>query len=226
MIVGAGDAGIMIAQELQSNIQTGLMPVGFVDDDPEKQNLKIRGLTVLGNTKDIPHLVSHLQISEIIIAIPTASGKVLREINELCQKTGVKTKTIPGIFELISGTVSVNKLRDVAIEDLLGRDTVKSDSTTLVHLIKGKKVLVTGGGGSIGSELCRQIAQNNPAQLVIIGHGENSVFSISNELSLTYPDLKFSPVIADIRDARRINKIFAATNPILCITRPPISMFL
>ncbi len=213
LIVGAGDAGIMIAEELQSNPQMELMPVGFVDDDTEKHMLKIRGLTVLGDTKDIPHLVDSLNISEIIIAIPTATGKVIREIISICQTTGAKIKTIPGIYELLNGSVRVSKLRDVAIEDLLQRKTITADMSMLLALIKGKKVLVTGGGGSIGSELCRQISRYQPAQLVIVGHGENSIFTIANELSVTYPDLKFSPVIADIREARRVNKIFARFKP-------------
>ena len=213
LIVGAGDAGIMIAEELQSNPQLGLTPVGFVDDDKQKLSLKIRGLTVLGSVEDIPQLVETLNIFEIIIAIPTATGKVIREINNICQKTGAKTRTMPGIFELLNGNIKISSLRKVAIEDLLRRESVQTRSTELLNFIKGKKVLITGGGGSIGSELCRQIARYEPAQLIILGHGENSIFAIANELSLVFPGLQYCPVIVDIRDETRINKVFRRFNP-------------
>ena len=213
LIVGAGDAGIMIAEELQSNPQMGLTPVGFVDDDKQKFSLKIRGLTVLGSIEDIPKLVETYNIFEIIIAVPTASGKVIRQINNICQKTGAKTRTMPGIFELLNGNVKLSSLRKVAIEDLLRRESVNTRTVELLNFIKGKKVLVTGGGGSIGSELCRQIARFEPAQLIILGHGENSIFAIANELSLIFPDLQYYPVIVDIRDETRINKIFRRFNP-------------
>ncbi len=213
LIIGAGEAGVMIAKELQSNPDVGLSPVGFIDDDHEKYRLKIRGLTVLGNRTDIPQIVASYGINQIIIAIPTAPGKVIRDINSICVSTGVETKIVPGVFELLSGNVNVNKLRDVAIEDLLRRSPISSDMQDIIKLTSGKKVLVTGGGGSIGSEICRQIARANPAQLVILGHGENSVFQIANELIKTYPDLKFSSIIADVRDDKRITKIFARFKP-------------
>jgi len=213
LIVGAGDAGIMIAKEFQSNPNMERIPIGFVDDDQEKWHLKILGITVLGPIKNIPELVKLYNIQEIIIAIPTATGKVLREINAICSQTGIRTRTIPGIYEILNGSVSISKIRDIAIEDLLRRDPVSSDIAELSQLLKGKKVLVTGGGGSIGSELCRQIARYHPAQLVIVGHGENSIFAIAGELSVSYPDLKFSAVIADIRDYKRISKVFSRFSP-------------
>ena len=213
LIVGAGDAGVMIAQELQSNPQIGLIPVGFIDDDHEKKNLRIRGISVLGGRELIPEAVISLDIHQIIIAIPTVSGKVIRDIEVICSKTGVKTRIIPGVFELLDGSVSIKKLRDLDIEDLLRREPVTSDVSQIKALLKGKKILVTGAGGSIGSEICRQIARCNPAQLIVLGHGENSIFNIAGELSKSHPDLKLSTVIADVRDEKRIQKIFARFRP-------------
>lgn len=213
LIIGAGDAGIMIAQEMQNNPNMGMTPIGFIDDDPEKFKLMIRGLAVLGDRSMIQEVVNAYEVQQIIIAIPTASGNAVREINAICEKTKIDTKILPSVFELFQGTFNLNKLRDVAIEDLLRRDPISSDIADIQNLVKGKKILVTGGGGSIGSEICRQIARSNPAQLVILGHGENSIFQISNELTKAYPDLKFSSVIADVRDEKRINKIFTRYKP-------------
>lgn len=204
LVVGAGDAGVMIVGEMQANPQLGLVPIGFVDDDPQKAGLRIRGLRVLGDRGAIPQLVIRYNIGQIIIAMPTATGKVIREIDDICQRTGVKTRVIPGVFELLDGSVSISKLRDITIEDLLRRKAVRIDNVSIRAQILGRRILVSGAGGSIGSELCRQIARFDPAQLILVGHGENSIFAIANELSRSFPNVACSPVIADIRDRERI----------------------
>ncbi len=181
-IMGAGDAGAMMARELKNNPQLGMDPVAFFDDDLGKHDVRIHNVPVLGSRHDIPEVVNDLKISQVIIAMPTAPGKIIREIVEICEQAGVQTKIIPGIYELLDGTVSVNQLRDVDIEDLLRRDSVQIDIGAVQDLVQGKRVLVTGGGGSIGSELCRQIWRCGPSELVILGHGENSVFDIDNEI--------------------------------------------
>jgi FlaA1/EpsC-like NDP-sugar epimerase len=213
LIIGAGQAGVMIVEEMQKNPKSVFIPIGFIDDDPEKLKLKIRGIKVLGNREKIQEVVTAFGVQNIIIAIPTASGNAVRELNEICKKTGVETKILPSMFEMFTGPVNVTKLRDVAIEDLLRRNPIPSDMKEVAQLVAHKKVLVTGGGGSIGSEICRQIAASNPAQLIILGHGENSIFKIAGELTKNYPDLKFSSIIADTRDDKRINRVFNRFKP-------------
>ena len=154
-IMGAGDAGIMIARELRHNPQLGVEVMGFLDDDPGKRGMRIHGVPVLGTRHQIPQIVQAHQIDQVIIAIPTAPGKTIREIVEVCEATGVQTKIVPGIYELLDGSVSVSQLRDVELEDLLRREPVQTDTIAVGELLRGKRVLVTGGGGSIGSELCR-----------------------------------------------------------------------
>ena len=224
-VMGAGDAGAMIAREMRSNPQLGLEPVGYIDDDMSKHDVRIHSLPVLGSREDIPDLVREYHADEVIIAMPAVPGKTIREIVEICDRADVKTRIMPGIYELLDGKVTVSQLRDVDIEDLLRRDPVKTDTQAVQALLQGKRVLVTGGGGSIGSELCRQIWRCNPAQLVILGHGENSIFDIHNELVGREPGAKASrdgkrvprsdlrAVIADIRIAERVNTIFNTFRP-------------
>ena len=182
LIVGAGEAGAMIAREMRTNPQLGLDPFGFVDDDPDKRGVRIRGLQVLGNRAALPDLVEQHKIDQVIIAMPTAAGKTIREVLATCEQAGIPAKTMPGIYELLGGQVSIDQLRNVDIEDLLRREPVQTDIAAVEDLLAGRCVLVTGGGGSIGSELCRQILRCRPAKLVIVGHGENSVFEIQQEL--------------------------------------------
>jgi FlaA1/EpsC-like NDP-sugar epimerase len=214
LVMGAGEAGAMIVKEMQSNPHLGLHPVGFIDDDPKKLNARIRGVSVLGRHQDIPELVRDTGARLVIIAMSRASGKLIREIVDTCEQLNVETKIIPGMSQLLGGTVSVNQLRNVEIEDLLGRQPVRTDTSGVGELIRGKRVLVSGGGGSIGSELCRQVLGWEPAELIIVGHGENSVFAIENELRLVLPPAtQLKPVIADIRFAERIRRVFEEHRP-------------
>lgn len=214
LIMGAGSAGSMMIRELRENPQLNMEVVGFVDDDPLKLDVRIHGVPVLGSHHEIPRLVMEHNITQVIIAMPTAPGKTIRKIVELCERVGVQTKSMPGIYELLDGKVHVNQLRDVQIEDLLRRKPVRTDIAAVASLLKGRRVLVTGGGGSIGSELCRQVLRCEPAELIILGHGENSVFVIENELRKLLPaGTKLSSVIADIRFAERIQAVFERFNP-------------
>lgn len=227
LIMGAGEAGTFITKEMNSNPQLGLDPIGFIDDDPHKRGMRIRGLPVLGDRTLLPLLAEQHKIDQVIIAMPTATGKSIREVLTICEHAGIPTKIIPGMYELLGGNVSVSQLRNVEIEDLLRRDPVVTDSAAVQALLQGKCVLVTGGGGSIGSEMCRQILQCQPSKLVIVGHGENSVFEIQQELTRKFqlkrtvnpagqagqkpPQLV--PVIADIRFPERIMNVFKEHKP-------------
>jgi FlaA1/EpsC-like NDP-sugar epimerase len=217
----------MIVREMNANPQVGLHPIGFADDDPEKHGTRIRGLPVLGDRNALPLLVEQHKIDQVIIAMPTASGKAIREVLAICEHTGVPTKTMPGMYELLGGQVSVSQLRNVQIEDLLRRDTVETNIVAVQELLQGRCVLVTGGGGSIGSELCRQILRCRPARLVIVGHGENSIFEIQQELQRSVygasgrrangwqpsPQPEIVSVIADIRFSDRLTSIFQQHQP-------------
>jgi FlaA1/EpsC-like NDP-sugar epimerase len=213
LIVGAGDAGMMIAKELRSNPQLKLEPVGFVDDDPDKQRNTILGLPVLGPRENLPEIARANGVHQVIIAMPAAPGRMIREIRDLCGSAGLTAKTIPGMFDIISGRVGVSQIRNVQIEDLLRRDAVETDQAAVGEMLEGMTVLVTGAGGSIGSEMCRQIAGFNARQIVLLGHGENSIFEIHNELKAKYTSLELVPVIADIRNEQRISEIFERLRP-------------
>jgi FlaA1/EpsC-like NDP-sugar epimerase len=218
LIMGAGEGGAGILREIRANPQTGLIPVGFVDDDPNKRGILIHRVRVLGDREAIPALVREHHVEQVIIAMPSASGKTIREIASLCEAAGVRARVIPGMYELLGDTVHINQLRDVQIEDLLRREPVRTDTAQVETLLRGRRVLVTGAGGSIGSELCRQIARCDPAEIVLLGHGENSVFDIYNEIrnAATFqrsnvPTL--TPVIADIRFAERLRSVFELHRP-------------
>ena len=212
IIVGAGDCGTLIAREVR-NSSLGLHMVGFIDDDFSKFKLQILGYPVLGTRDMIPSIVKEKQIKEIIIAIPSASKKEISDIVEICKNTGVKLKMIPRLNDLISGKVSLSKMRDISVEDLLGRDPIKTDLDGIMNYVHHKSVLVTGAGGSIGSELCRQISKFRPKELLLLGHGENSIFNIEMELRKTFPDLKLETIIADIQDRERMNNVFDEYRP-------------
>ena len=213
LVMGAGSAGAMIVKEMRANPQLGLEPVGFLDDDKGKHGVRISGVPVLGSRRDIPDLVEKHGIAEVIIAMPTAPGVAIREILSICSDTGIPARTIPGLYDILSGQVSVGQLRNVDIEDLLRRDPVQTDVTAVSEMLQGCRVMVTGAGGSIGSELCRQISRCRPEKLILVGHGENSVFSISNELKWQWPDLAIEQVIADVRDLERLGQVFDTHHP-------------
>lgn len=213
LILGAGDAGALVVRELQKNQQLGLNPLAFLDDDPEKQGQRIHGVPVVGTLKDLPRQAKDLRAEEAIMAIPSAPGSVLREVTDLSRQAGLAFRTMPGLYELIGGKVSVSRLREVDITDLLRRRPTEIDRSRVGSSLRGKRVLITGAGGSIASELCRQIARWEPAVLVLLGHGENSIFEILIELHNDYPQLEVSPVIADIREAKRFELALKTYKP-------------
>lgn len=215
LIVGAGDAGAMLAREIYHRYYDSKKLVGFVDDDEYKKDKLIFGVKVLGQRSDIPSIVKQYGVNEIIVAIPSVAGNQLREIIKSCKKTACTVKTLPGIYELIDGKVTVQQLRSVDIEDLLRRDPVQLDIAQIADYLTDKVVLVTGAGGSIGSELCRQIANLSPKRLVLVGRGENSIYEINRELRDKYSCLDIIPVIADVRDKDRINNVFIQHKPLV-----------
>ena len=224
LIVGAGRSGITLAQEMQRNAALGFYPVAFVDDAFEKQGLRIRGLPIVGTRQNILEVIDSLEISRVVIAMPTAPGDVIREVAEVCRAAGVQTNTVPGTQEILGDRVSVKNIRPVRIEDLLRRDLITTDLSQVAALIQGKRVLVTGAGGSIGSELCRQILRSRPAEMILVGKGENSVFHIQQELEQLVALLKqegeaqgyvpqLNSFIADIRSTARLEFVFEETRP-------------
>ncbi|OSX53994.1 polysaccharide biosynthesis protein [Anoxybacillus ayderensis] len=213
LIIGAGAAGTMVARQLLTSRDSNLCPVAFIDDDRTKQKLHILGLPVLGTTKDISYVVEAQQIEHIIIAIPSLKKSQLNRIFTECAKTNVKTQTVPKLEDIVTGKVSVNQFRDVQVEDLLGRDPVELDTESISEYIKGKVILVTGAGGSIGSEICRQVCQFQPKKIILLGHGENSIYQIDMELRNQYKDIEIIPVIGDIQDRERMFEVMEEHKP-------------
>lgn len=214
LIVGAGSAGDIVIQELKNNPKLLKKPIGIVDDDIKKQCRRMHNVPIIGMVKDIDTIVTKYDIDEIIIAIANISRKDKKNIIEVCKKTKCKLKTIPGIFEIIDGKVDIKKIRDVQIEDLLGRDPVKVNLEEISGYLQNKVVLVTGGGGSIGSELCRQVSSLNPKQLIILDNYENNAYAIQQELVRKYgTSLNLITVIASIREEKRMDDIFKKYKP-------------
>lgn len=216
LIVGAGEGGrILYNSFLGSKTAQDIHVVGFVDDDPNKRNTYLSGKKVLGALKDIPELIEKYDIQMVTIAIPSLSRKKLRRIFELVESARVKVNTMPSIEELASGKISVSKLKTIDVVDLLGRDEVKLDIESIKDQIIDKVILVTGAGGSIGSEICRQIIQFNPAKLLLLGHGENSIYLIDRELRTHHQNCptEIVPIIADIQDREKINEIMEQYHP-------------
>ncbi|HQN44478.1 MAG TPA: nucleoside-diphosphate sugar epimerase/dehydratase [Anaerolineaceae bacterium] len=213
LIVGAGDAGALVVRELQKNPQLNLEPIGFLDDNPAKLRQQIYGIPVIGTLEDLAETLERRRVDEVVIAIPSAPGRVVRLVADACRGRGVPFRTIPGIYELLGGKVSVNRLREVDITDLLRRQPTQLKEELMGQTLNGRIVLVTGGGGSIGRELCRQIARWGPSMLILMGHGENSVFEAVLDLQENFPSLLVKPVIADVRDQPRLQTIFSQYHP-------------
>jgi FlaA1/EpsC-like NDP-sugar epimerase len=224
LIIGAGDAGVNMAEELQRHPKVGLIPVAFVDDNKEKHGFRIRGLVVKGGRDVIPQVVEQYGIKKILIAMPSVPGLVIREIMEICTQVNVETFTVPGLFEIVGGKVTIDHIRKVEIEDLLRREIIQTDIEKVSSFLTGKKVLITGAGGSIGSELCRQIINVCPSEILLLGHGENSIFEIEYELkeriskiNSTGRVIKLRSRIADLRFIDRLENIFNEFNPDIVI---------
>jgi len=213
LIVGAGDAGALVVREMQKNPQLNLLPIGFLDDDPSKQHQQLYGIPVVGRINELARVIDSRHVDEVIIAIPSAPGSVIRLVADICRLKGKQFRTMPGIYELLGGKVSVSRLREVDIADLLRREPARIQDERVGATLSGRVVLVTGGGGSIGRELCRQIARWSPSELVVLGHGENSIFETVLELQESYPSLVLRPVIADIRDRTRLETVFRRHRP-------------
>jgi FlaA1/EpsC-like NDP-sugar epimerase len=213
LIVGAGQCGALIAREMQSPEFSDQKVVGFIDDDPGKRYMRVMGVPVLGDRHRIQEIVDKYGVEDIIIAIPSASKSELANIINLCKMTGAKVRMIPSINGIIQGKVSVAAIRDVSVEDLLGREPIVTDLEGIADYVSGKRVLVTGAGGSIGSELCRQIAGFEPDKLLLLGHGENSIYTIEMELRSKFPGLSLETIIADIQDRPRMDDVFRIYEP-------------
>lgn len=213
LIVGAGNCGALITKEILSFPETNWRIVGYIDDDPQKYRLHLMGYPVLGSREHIAKIVNKYDVDEIIIAMPSAPREQVSKIIEICKNTGAKVKMVPGMQDLITGKVSVNAIRNVEVEDLLGREPVKLDMSGINQYIADKTVLVTGAGGSIGSELCRQISALAPERLLLLGHGENSIYTIEMELRTRFPWLELETIIADVQDRGRIMEVFSQYRP-------------
>jgi FlaA1/EpsC-like NDP-sugar epimerase len=213
LIAGAGAAGVMLLRQIQVSPSLGIVPVGFVDDDIRKRNYRVSGLPVLGSLKDTARICREVKVEEVIIAMPTAPGTVVREVVREAAAAGVKTRTLPGISDILSGRFDPFALRQVEIQDLLRREPVKIDLRQLQGMVTDRTVLVTGAGGSIGSELCRQVCGLEPERLVLLGHGENSIFGIQQELARHFPHIPIHAVIADVKNGAQLSRTFERYNP-------------
>lgn len=213
LIVGAGDAGALVVREMQKNPQLNLDPVCFVDDDPGKQKQRIHDVPVEGTLEDLGRVLDIWFIQEVIIAIPSAPGGIVRQVIDICREKDVPFRTMPGIYELIGGKINVGRLREVEITDLLRRASVEIDTTLIGANLSGKRVLITGAGGSIGRELCRQISRWGPESLILLGHGENTIFETLIELEDNFPSLPVHPVVADIRNVDRLSNVIDHFQP-------------
>jgi FlaA1/EpsC-like NDP-sugar epimerase len=217
LLIGAGRAGLSIAREIQGRGDLGIDIAGFVDDDPNKQHAVIQGVKVLGSTDDLPTLVRTLAIDHVVIAIAEASRREMKRISNICESIPVKTRIIPGMFEILQGKVNVNRIRDVEIEDLLGRPAVTLDERDMGRLLAGRTVAITGAGGSIGSELANQVCRFGPAKVLLIERAEFALFKIERQLREEWPSVMLLPLIADVGDEARMRSILAGHRPQLII---------
>ncbi len=213
LIIGAGVAGGVVAEVLINRVDGNLLPVGFIDDDPGKKNTVIHGLPVLGDRCAIPAMVKETGAEQIIIAIPSASCETIRQIVAVCHQTKAYLKIMPGFYDLITGKIQTSSIREVRLEDLIGRRPVPLNVKDIAGYLKNRTILITGAGGTIGSEICRQLAGFEPGRLVLLGHGENSIYEVEMELRGTFPLANLVPEIADIRDGERIKRVFDRHRP-------------
>lgn len=213
LIVGAGNAGALIAREMQRHPEAGLRPIGFLDDDPSKWRQWVVGFPVFGQVAELPAIAAQEEIDEVLIATPSATGEFIRRVVDLSRETQLRYRIIPGVFEILSGDVNISQIRDVNLEDLLRRPPVHLNTAEIAGYLKGRVILVTGAGGSIGSELVRQISQYQPATLLLFGRGENSIFGIQQELARTRPEIKQVSLIGDVRDEARLRYVFETYRP-------------
>jgi len=213
LVFGAGDVGSWIVKEIRAHYGGNKKIVGFIDDDPSKQGCIINGVGVLGGRNDIAKIVTQLGVNEIVVAIPSARSLLVRDVVTMCRETQCKVQIVPALHEMIDGMVTLRQLRDVNLEDLLRREPVKLDVALMRRQLREKRVLITGAGGSIGSEICRQVAKLSPGKLYLLGKSENNIFEIERELLGNYPHLEIEPIIADVRDEKRIRAIFAERRP-------------
>jgi FlaA1/EpsC-like NDP-sugar epimerase len=213
LIVGAGDAGSLIAREMQRHPEAGLRPIGFLDDEPSKVRQKVIGLPVFGRVDELLKVAQREGAQEILIAIPSATGDFVRRVIDLAREAQLRYRIIPGVFEILSGDVSINQIREVNLEDLLRRPPVHLNTDEIAGYLKGRVILVTGAGGSIGSEIVRQIVKFSPSCVLLFGRGENSIFGIQQELLRQWPDIKQQGLIGDIRDEARLRAVFEEYRP-------------
>lgn len=213
LIVGAGSAGVLVAREMRRSPLSEQRPIAFIDDEPGKQNLRVYGLPVVGKREDIPRIVQRQAISDIVIAMPSASRQTIRDIFDICKTTRASVKILPHVSDILNGKISMSMIRNVRLEDLLGREPVELNPDEISNYLQHQVVLVTGAGGSIGSELCRQIARFGPAKLLLLGNEENGIFEISLELGRLFPELATVSLIADIRDRQRMAAIMGEYRP-------------
>ncbi len=217
VIAGAGTVGKAIVKELRANPGLGLRPIAFVDDDPAKHGQELAGIPVVGASVGLIDIRERFRVDDMIVAMPAASGEVIRRLTQEATAAGLRTRTVPGLFEILSGRVGMTSLRPIQIEDLLRRKPVRIDLDRVATLIKGETVLITGAGGSIGSEIARQVAAFGPGRLLLLGHGENSIFNIVQDLTDLHPQVSIVPIIADIRNALQIRQVFGRFRPSLVL---------
>jgi FlaA1/EpsC-like NDP-sugar epimerase len=213
MVVGAGSSGSVLIREIVYSKHLNKRVVCVIDDSREKVGNYIKGIKIAGTRKDIPRMVKKYKVEEIIVAMPSARADAVKEILDICKTTGCKLLKVPGMYQLVNGEVSVSKLKDVDVNDLLGREPINVDINSIMDYVSGQVVMVTGGGGSIGSELCRQIAQHNPKQLVLVDIYENTTYDIQNELRKAHPELDLVVLIASVRNTKRMDQIFETYRP-------------
>lgn len=212
IIIGAGDAGVLVLKDVRANCKTDLKIVGFIDDDPNKKNLHIQGVPILGNQTDIPAVVTKFGIDEVIISIPSAKGETIRSIVAQCEILSVKIRIVPGLQKILNGEIEV-KPRDIRPEDLLGRETVTINAQEISGYLSKKTILVTGAGGSIGSCLCRQIVTFNPKELILFDHNENDIYYLVIEFLRKYPQIKFRSIVGDVKDIGLLKNTFSLYKP-------------